>query len=96
MKMRRVRSFKVNVIPFILLILSLTLGCLLYVQARASLIRERYILRKAQIEKARLSEENSKLRLALATLSSPEELETVVRKQLGLRRPKPREVIVLK
>jgi cell division protein FtsL len=92
---KQARTLTVNMVPWILLILWFTLCCLLYVQARTSVIRERYLLSGAQEEWMQLDFNNSTLHLTWATLSSPERLERVAREKLGLRKPRPDEVIPL-
>jgi cell division protein FtsL len=85
----------INLIPWIMLILALTGGCLLYVQARTSVIRERYLLERAERALQRERLENKTLRLAWATLTSPKQLESKARNRLGLHHPGPEEVFRL-
>jgi cell division protein FtsL len=87
----RVRT--VNLVPWILLILTFTMGCLLYVQSRTSVINERYLLEQAKHEKARLRAENRRLRLSWATLTSPEQIEKAARDRFHLHYPSPTEIV---
>jgi cell division protein FtsL len=53
-----------------------------------------YDLSRLQREELRLSELNQKLRLELATLKSPQNLEEATR-NLGLRQPLPKQIVIL-
>lgn len=88
---KRASRITVNMVPWILIILSLTLICLLHVQARTSIIRERYLLERARTERKKLDVENRKLRVTRATLGSNEQVEIMARKR-GLVFPGPQEV----
>jgi len=54
-----------------------------------------YDLSQLKKEEMALREINQKLRLELATLKSPQYLEEIATKKLGLRQPTPKQVIVL-
>ena len=54
-----------------------------------------YNLSHLKREELRLTEINRKLRVELALLKSPENLETKAVKKLGLRQPKPEQIVVL-
>jgi len=54
-----------------------------------------YDLSQLQKEEMRLSEINQKLKLELATLKSPQNLEHLATQKLGLSPPKPEQIIVL-
>jgi len=54
-----------------------------------------YDLSQLQKEEMRLSEINQKLKLELATLKSPQNLEHLAIQKLGLRPPKPEQIILL-
>lgn len=54
-----------------------------------------YDLSKLKKEEMALREINRKLRLELATLKSPQYLETIATKKLGLRQPTLEQIIVL-
>ena len=54
-----------------------------------------YDLSHVKKEEMKLREANRKLRLEIATLKSPQKLEEVARKHLGLRQPKSEQIIVL-
>jgi cell division protein FtsL len=53
-----------------------------------------YDLSRLQQEELRLKELNQKLRLELATLNSPQYLESAARK-LGLREAQPQQIVIL-
>ena len=89
------RHITVNVIPWVLLLLSLTVGCLFYVQARTAVIFERYQLMDEQRNMDQIRRENRTLRLKWTTLTSPVQLEDIARKRFHLHYPKPNEVIKL-
>ncbi|MCG2777829.1 MAG: cell division protein FtsL [Desulfobacterales bacterium] len=54
-----------------------------------------YDLSQLKKEEMRLRETNRKLRLELAILKSPQNLETLAIKKLGLKQPSPEQIIVL-
>ena len=54
-----------------------------------------YNLSQLQKEEMRLSEINQKLKLELATLKSPQNLEHLAIQKLGLSPPKPEQIILL-
>lgn len=54
-----------------------------------------YDLSQLKKEEMRLVEINQKLRLELAILKSPQNLEAVATRSLGLRHPSPGQIIVL-
>jgi cell division protein FtsL len=54
-----------------------------------------YNLSQLKKEEMRLREINRKLRLELAILKSPQNLETLAIEKLGLKQPSPQQIIVL-
>jgi cell division protein FtsL len=54
-----------------------------------------YDISQLRKEEMRLREINRKLRLELAVLKSPQHLEAVAVKRLGLRQPSPEQIIVM-
>lgn len=54
-----------------------------------------YDLSQLKKEEMRLNETNRKLRLELAILKSPQNLETLAIEKLGLKQPSPEQIIVL-
>jgi len=54
-----------------------------------------YDLSQLKKEEMKLRETNRKLRLELATLKSPQKLEALAIRKLGLRQPSPEQIIVL-
>ena len=54
-----------------------------------------YDLSQLKKEEMRLRETNQKLLLELATLKSPQKLEALAVRKLGLRQPSPEQIIVL-
>ncbi len=55
-----------------------------------------YDLSQLQKEEMRLRETNRKLKLELAVLKSPHNLEVIATQKLGLGQPSPKQIIVLK
>lgn len=92
---RRISPVTINVIRCMFLLLSLVAACLLYVQARASVLHERYLLEEAQRMQHRIQMENRTLRLTWATLTSPKQLDDMARKRFRLHYPRPSEVVRL-
>jgi cell division protein FtsL len=89
----RMRSLTMNLLQCILLVLSLTICCVVFVRARAQVLHERYLLEEAQREQERLQMENRTLRLTWATYTSPKLLEEAARKRFHLHYPRPNEVV---
>ena len=54
-----------------------------------------YDLSQLQKEEMRLRETNQKLKLELAVLKSPQNLEVMATQKLGLGQPSPKQIIVL-
>jgi len=54
-----------------------------------------YDLSQLQKEEMRLLETNQKLKLELAVLKSPQNLEAIATQKLGLGQPSPKQIIVL-
>ena len=54
-----------------------------------------YGLSQLKREEMKLREINRKLRLELAILKSPQNLETLAMEKLGLKQPSPQQIIVL-
>ena len=68
---------------------------LLHVWVRLQVVRLGYALSSATKLQGQLEQERRELTLELATLTSPERLETMARKRLGLVPPEKGQVIVL-
>ena len=82
-----------------LLLASLTLcligAVLLHVWLRLQVVHMGYVLSTTSKLQSRLEQENRELKLELATMTSPDRLETLARRRLGLVPPEKGQVIVL-
>ena len=68
---------------------------LVHVWLRLQVVHMGYVLSTTTKLQARLEQENRELKVELATLTSPERLEAMARKRLGLMSPDKGQVIVL-
>jgi hypothetical protein len=89
------RPLTLNMGQTIALLLTLTICCVVYVRARASVLHERYLLEQAQREQVLVQMENRTQRLTWATYTSPKALEEAAKKRFHLRYPRPNEVVRL-
>ena len=80
------------IIFLMLLIIGTSLG---YVWSAFERTQIGYDLSKLQTKKLELIELNRKLRLELAVLKSPQNLEKIASQKLGLKQPSPEQLIVL-
>lgn len=88
-----------NFRPLILygLILSLLIvGSLFYVWSRIQVIQLGYEISIALKEEKKLIETNKRLHLEVATLKSYSRIEKIAVEELGMRKPKPDQVIVIR
>lgn len=83
----------------LLLIVCLALGlvgvALLHVWLRLQVVHMGYVLSTTSKLQNQLEQENRELKVELATLTSPDRLEAMSRRRLGLRPPEKGQVIVL-
>jgi cell division protein FtsL len=75
--------------------LALIVAVLLHVWLRLQVVRMGYVLSTSTKLHSRLEQENRELKIELATLTSPDRLETLARQRLGLGAPEKGQVIVL-
>jgi cell division protein FtsL len=68
---------------------------LLYVWLRLQVLNQGYALSASTKLQQRLEQEQRELKLEQATLTSPERIEAMARRRLGLRAPEKGQVIVL-
>ena len=68
---------------------------LVYVWLRLQVVHMGYVLSTTTKLQGQLEQENRELKVELATLTSPERLEAMARKRLGLMSPEKGQVIVL-
>jgi cell division protein FtsL len=80
---------------FTLLLLCLVAVTLIHVWLRLQVVHMGYVLSTTSKLQNRLEQEQRELQLELATLMSPDRLEAMARKRLGLAPPEKGQVIVL-
>jgi cell division protein FtsL len=68
---------------------------LLHVWLRLQVVQVGYVLSTTSKLQGRLEQENRELKVELATLTSPERLEALARKRLGMVPPEKGQVIIL-
>jgi len=71
-------------------------GSLFYVWSRIQVIQIGYAISEALKEERNLTLVNKKLRLEIATLKSYARIEKIAFEELGMVRPKPEQVIVIR
>jgi cell division protein FtsL len=82
---------------FVLFVLFLFMGSgMVYVWTNFKSTQIGYDLSELEKEEMRLREINNKLKVELALLKSPQKLEAIATQKLGLIRPEPERIIVLK
>lgn len=81
------------------LIVALAVGLIglvwLHVWLRLQVVQMGYVLSTTSKLQSRLEQENRELKIELATMTSPDRLESSARRRLGLRQPEKGQVIVL-
>lgn len=96
---RSSRSARTGRRQLVLSTLVLTIGLiglvLVHVWLRLQVVHMGYVLATTSKLQNRLEQENRELKIELATLTSPERLESLARQRLGLRAPEKGQVIVL-
>jgi cell division protein FtsL len=83
------------VIALAILALGLVGVALLHVWLRLQVVHMGYVLATTSKLKKQLEQENLELKVELATLTSPDRLEALSRRRLGLKSPEKGQVIVL-
>jgi cell division protein FtsL len=77
------------------LTLTLVVLALLYVWLRLQVVHMGYVLATTTKLQNQLEQENRELKVEMATLTSPERLQAMARRRLGLAPPQKGQVIVL-
>lgn len=90
------RPRKSNLLVFIAPLLLLILSALFFVWSRIQVIQLGYEISKALNEGRALTEGNRQLRLEIATLKSYARIEKIAVEELGLSKPKPDQVVVIR
>ena len=78
-----------------LLVLGLIGAVLVHVWLRLQVVRMGYVLSTTSKLQTRLEQENRELKVELATMTSPDRLEALARRRLGLVQPEKGQVVVL-
>jgi cell division protein FtsL len=78
-----------------LLALALIAVVLVHVWLRLQVVKTGYVLSTASKLQSRLEQENRELKIELATITSPDRLESLARRRLGLVPPDKGQVIIL-
>ena len=81
---------------FTLLLILLMGGSLFYVWSRIQVIQLGYEISSALKEGRGLTETNKKLRIEIAALKSYDRIERIATEELGMAKPKPDQVIVIR
>jgi cell division protein FtsL len=85
-----------RILFFILLLVFLIGGSLFYVWSRIQVIQVGYEISNALKEERALAEANKRMRLEIATLKSYTRIEKIAVEELGMGKPKPDQVIVIR
>ncbi|MGH7853837.1 MAG: cell division protein FtsL [Candidatus Binatia bacterium] len=82
---------------FLIVVLAVGLISLvwLHVWLRLQVVHMGYVLSTTSKLRSRLEQENRELKIELATMTSPDRLESLARRRLGLKQPEKGQVIVL-
>lgn len=80
----------------VLLIGLICVGLLLYVGGKVKIVGLGYQIQELERETRELERVNRSLRIEASSLSSPERIETIAGKRLGMVRPKKKNVVVVK
>ena len=75
--------------------LAILSALLLYVWQRVDLVRVGYEIQQLKVRHVALQREHHELRVKVSALSSPERIARLATEKLGMRRPKPGEVVLV-
>ena len=89
-------SRKPNILLFAVLLLFLIGGSLVYVWSRIQVIQAGYEISNSMKAGRALAEESKRLRLEVATLKSYARIEKFATEELGMSKPKPDQVIIIR
>lgn len=90
------RPRKSNLLVIIVPLLLLILSALFFVWSRIQVIQLGYEISQALKQGRALTEGNKQLRLEIATLKSYPRIEKIAVEELGLSKPRPDQVIVIR
>jgi cell division protein FtsL len=68
---------------------------LIHVWLRLQVVKTGYVLSSASKLQSHLEQENRELKIELATMTSPDRLESLARRRLGLVQPEKGQIIIL-
>ena len=85
-----------RILFFILFLVFLIGGSLFYVWSRIQVIQVGYEISNTLKEERALAEANKRIRLEIATLKSYTRIEKIAVEELGMGKPKPGQVIVIR
>jgi len=85
-----------RILFFILFLVFLIGGSLFYVWSRIQVIQIGYEISNTLKEERALAEANKRIRLEIATLKSYTRIEKIAVEELGMGKPKPDQVIVIR
>ncbi len=80
---------------YLIIVITLVLGSLLFVWSRLEVVQIGYEISRANRLYQNLIKENQRLRVEVASLKSPGRIEEIARNQLGFLDPKPEQIIVI-
>ena len=89
------RAWIGNLLATIFLVACLVILALAHVWSRLQVVHLGYVLSTTSKLQGQLEQENRELKLEFATLTSPDRLEEMARKRLGLREPDQGQVVIL-
>jgi len=89
-------SRKSNLLLFAVILLFLIAGSLIYVWSRIQVIQAGYEISNAMKAGRGLVEENKKLRVEVAALKSYARIEKIAAEELGMSKPRPHQVIIIR
>jgi cell division protein FtsL len=92
----RSRPRRSNLLVFVVPLLLLILSSLFFVWSRIQVIQLGYEISQALKQGRTLDEGNKRLKLEIATLKSYSRIEKIAVEDLGLSKPKPDQVVVIR
>ncbi len=88
---RKSRALVIATLAFLLI-----LSCLFFVWSRIQVIQLGYEISAAVKEGRSLAEANKRLRVEIATLKSYKRIEKIAAEQLGMAKPRPDQVVIIR
>lgn len=94
-KSKSTRQRKLHFLAAFFLTLCLVILALVHVWLRLRVVHMGYVLSTTSKLQSQLEQENRELKVELATLTSPDRLEAMARRRLGLVSPEKGQVVIL-